>query len=105
MRTLITVTGAPTTRTSWIVRQLGRLQPRRTVTCAPRQPAAQSLDQASADQLFAEALRADSHVELDWLQLAAQLPGAAERRYCLERALTINPQSELIRAVLAAIGE
>jgi hypothetical protein len=53
-----------------------------------------------AGDLFAQALRDDSNLELDWLWAAAQLTDAVQRRYCLKRALAINPKSELARYLL-----
>jgi hypothetical protein len=55
----------------------------------------------AAEGLFAEALRDPSNLELDWLWLARQVSRASGRRYCLERALAINPQSETARRMLA----
>ena len=47
------------------------------------------------DEVFAQALRDDSNRELDWLWVYIQLTDVQQRRYCLERALAINPKSEL----------
>lgn len=49
---------------------------------------------------FAEALREASNLESDWFWLAARMERADERRYCLERALYINPQNEVARRLL-----
>lgn len=54
-------------------------------------------------QLFSLALRNDSNLELDWLWLFMQCDDGARRRYCLERALAINPQSAIARRELALI--
>jgi len=51
--------------------------------------------------LLAQALAEDSNLELDWLWYAGQLEDAGERHYCTQRALQINPQSELARRELA----
>lgn len=48
--------------------------------------------------LFVQALRDDSNQEMDWLWLYTQVSRTAERRYCLDRALAINPDSEMARA-------
>ena len=48
--------------------------------------------------LFVQALRDDSNLEMDWLWLYTQVSSTAERRYCLDRALAINPDSEMARA-------
>ena len=60
-------------------------------------------DTARATHLFAQALHANSILELDWLWYAANMTGAAERRYCLNRALAINPHSSLVRSALAKL--
>lgn len=53
--------------------------------------------------LFAEAVRADSNLELDWLWLAGQVRDVDQRRFCYERALQINPGSEAARRGLAGL--
>src|SRR4051812_40964957 len=58
---------------------------------------------ARAAQLFTQALHEHSKVELDWLWYAANMTGAAERRYCLNRALAINPASSIARNALAKL--
>jgi hypothetical protein len=50
--------------------------------------------------VLTQALAEDSNLELDWLWYAGQLEDVVERRYCLQRALHINPQSELARCEL-----
>ena len=47
------------------------------------------------DEAFAQALRDDSNQELDWLWVYVQVTRDEQRRYCLERALAINPKSEM----------
>jgi hypothetical protein len=56
-----------------------------------------------ASNLFAQAVRDNSNLELDWLWLATQVTRDAERRYCLERALVINPHSAAAREALATL--
>lgn len=56
-----------------------------------------------ATQLLAQALQEHSNLEMDWLWYAANMPSVAERRYCLQRALTINPHSDLARSALAKL--
>src|SRR5437867_197188 len=58
---------------------------------------------ARATRLFVQALHENSNLELDWLWYAANMPGDVERRYCLNRALAINPQSSLARSALAKL--
>ena len=53
--------------------------------------------------LFAQGVREDSNLELDWLWLFTRVASISERRYCLERALAINPHSEMARAELAKL--
>src|SRR5437868_2391081 len=54
----------------------------------------------STADLFAQALIDNSNHELDWLWAASQLTDVVQRRYCLERALAINANSELARREL-----
>ena len=58
---------------------------------------------ARATHLFAQALHENSHLEMDWLWYAANMTGDVERRYCLNRALAINPHSSLARSALAKL--
>ena len=58
---------------------------------------------ARATRLFTQALHENSNLEMDWLWYAANMTSAVERRYCLNRALTINPQSSLARSALAKL--
>jgi hypothetical protein len=58
---------------------------------------------ARAAHLFAQALEENSIIELDWLWYAANMTGTAKRRYCLNRALAINPHSDLARSALAKL--
>lgn len=53
--------------------------------------------------LFAEALRTDSNLELEWLWLAERLANDAERAYSLRRALYINPANETARRKLQEV--
>lgn len=53
--------------------------------------------------LFAEAVQADSNLELDWLWLAERVRDAEQRRYCYAKVLHINPGSELARRALAGM--
>jgi hypothetical protein len=61
------------------------------------------LAEATRADLFAQALHEDSNLELDWLWVAAQVTRDVERRYCLQRALTINPHSTIARRQLLAL--
>jgi len=53
--------------------------------------------------LFAQALREDSQIAMDWLWLFSQVSSVAEQRYCLDRALAINPYSEIARSERAKL--
>lgn len=46
-----------------------------------------------ADRLFAQGLREDSNLEYDWLWPATMVTDEGQARYCLGRALSINPRS------------
>ena len=58
---------------------------------------------ARAARLFAEALHEDSNYEMDWLWYSANMANDAQRRFCLERALYINPDSETAKRTLAKL--
>jgi hypothetical protein len=60
-------------------------------------------DDCPVNEVFAEALRDDSNQELDWLWVYVQVTREDQRRYCLERALVINPKSELALRELAQL--
>jgi hypothetical protein len=47
--------------------------------------------------LFQEAFREQSNREMEWLWYAEWVPNETERRYCLQRALYINPNSRAAR--------
>lgn len=55
-------------------------------------------------ELFQQALHENFNLELDWLWLATQVTRDYERVYCLQRALWINPHSELAAHGLALIS-
>jgi hypothetical protein len=57
-----------------------------------------------AARLFAQALQEDSNYEMDWLWYAANMASDSQRRFCLERALQLNPDSEMARRALAKLG-
>jgi hypothetical protein len=74
----------------------------------PQQEArpAQAAARAAAydSQVLRHAVCANSLHEVDWLLYAAMMTGAAKRRYCLERALAINPGSEQAQLALARLA-
>jgi tetratricopeptide (TPR) repeat protein len=51
-------------------------------------------DRAGAMSLLARAVRSDPRNELAWLYLAGAVSDLAQRRTCLERVLSLNPQNE-----------
>jgi hypothetical protein len=55
----------------------------------------ESIAAAPVSPLFASAVEEGSNLEMDWLWLATKVTAANERRYCLLRALAINPASEI----------
>ena len=65
------------------------------VGAAPYQSAIDARVAMRPSDLFVQALRDDSNLEMDWLWLFTQVSSVAERRYCLDRALAINPDSEM----------
>jgi hypothetical protein len=60
--------------------------------------------QAAIDDapVLRRAVHANSSDEVDWLLYAAILTDPAKRRYCLERALALNPNSDLAKQALAS---
>ena len=73
-----------------------------TMPSAAPDKAAPAADPAA--DIFAQALIDDSIHELDWLWVASQLTDVVQRRYCLERALAINSNSELARRELRELA-
>ncbi len=61
-------------------------------------------DQMRARQLLSQAVQLDPQNERGWLWLSGALPDAAQRRYCLERVLAINPQNEVAKRGLASLA-
>lgn len=59
---------------------------------------------AEMSELFARAVCENSNSAMDWLYYAAQLTSPAERRYCVGRALQIDPESEVVRRELRRMG-
>ncbi len=53
--------------------------------------------------VFTTALQEDSTVETNWLWAATQVTHSAEYRYCLERALYINPDNDITRKALVML--
>ncbi|HJZ46272.1 MAG TPA: hypothetical protein VKE41_03870 [Roseiflexaceae bacterium] len=75
----------------------------RALPAGDRARETQRSDIAAAD-IFAQALIDDSNHELDWLWAASQMTDVVQRRYCLERALAINADSELAREELQRLA-
>ena len=65
----------------------------------------EAADAVSSDsQMLRQAVFASSPHEVDWLLYAAMMTDTAKQRYCLERALAINPDSDLARRALARLA-
>lgn len=64
---------------------------------------AQVYDAEREEQLFRQAVQENSNMEFDWLWCAANMTSIAQKRYCLLRALDINPDSKLARRALAKL--
>ncbi|PMP73308.1 MAG: hypothetical protein C0183_23065, partial [Roseiflexus castenholzii] len=60
-------------------------------------------DQARARQLLSQAVQLDPQNERGWLWLSGALTDPAQRRYCLERVLAINPKNEIAQRGLASL--
>jgi|SRR5215469_18818958 len=58
----------------------------------------------TSDDKFRQAVLEDSNLEMDWLWLATQVSSRRQRRFALERALLINPRSELARRGLRQLS-
>lgn len=61
------------------------------------------IDTMTPDDLFLLGLRENSNLEMDWLWLATRVGCDGQRRYCLRRALTINPESRLAQRGLSQL--
>jgi membrane protease YdiL (CAAX protease family) len=59
---------------------------------------------AVARLLLEQVLQADLRSERGWLRLAEAVEADAQRRFCLERALSINRRNALARRALASLG-
>jgi hypothetical protein len=54
-------------------------------------------------QILRRAVHINSSDEIDWLLYAAIVTDAAKRRYCLERARALNPDSDFAKQALVDI--
>jgi hypothetical protein len=61
-------------------------------------------DKETGKQILVEVIRNDPHHEAAWLWMSSVLDSDEQRRYCLERVLTINPHNQLARQGLEALG-
>lgn len=57
----------------------------------------------NSSPLFQEAFQEQSNREMEWLWYAEWVANDAEKRYCLQRALHINPNSTAARKGLAVL--
>ncbi|WP_322798285.1 tetratricopeptide repeat protein [Thermoflexus sp.] len=62
-------------------------------------------DKISARQMLVEILRADPKNELAWLWLSVCVDDMEQKKYCLKRALSINPNSQYARKALAKLNQ
>ena len=62
-----------------------------------------SLSLSNPSLYLRDQLREDSNHELDWLWAASQVAAAEEIRYCLERALYINPDNHETQRALSKL--
>lgn len=53
--------------------------------------------------LFLQAVQQDSNLEMDWWWLIERVSSQAERAYCLERILHINPTNKTAQLELKAL--
>ncbi|MBI5929532.1 MAG: hypothetical protein HY862_09500 [Chloroflexi bacterium] len=53
--------------------------------------------------LFIQAIQSDSNHEMDWWWLLKRATSEAEREYCLEKILHINPINKLAQRELKAL--
>ncbi len=67
--------------------------------------AIRSGDKARGRTLLAQALRIDPRNEAAWLWMASVAETPERRRECLERALTINPNSQIARRALQKLSD
>jgi hypothetical protein len=67
--------------------------------------AIRSGDQARGRTLLAQVLRIDPRNETAWLWMASVAETPERRRECLERALTINPNSQIARRALQKVSD
>jgi hypothetical protein len=67
--------------------------------------AIRSGDKARGRTLLAQVLRIDPRSETAWLWMASVAETPERRRECLERALTINPNSQIARRALQKVSD
>jgi micrococcal nuclease len=60
-------------------------------------------EREQAQHLLAQALQANPKNEQAWLWLSGTMTDEAERRFCLERVLTINPQNEMAQKGISVL--
>ncbi len=62
-------------------------------------------DRQKAYQFFLQAIKQDPQDELGWLWLSACISDVEKRKYCIQKALEINPNSQQARQALARLEE
>lgn len=63
-----------------------------------------SLNVINPTLFLRERIHEDSNVEMDWLWAASEVTAVEEIRYCLERALYINPNNRETLQVLSSLA-
>src|SRR5262245_4948769 len=65
--------------------------------------ALQSNDKPSAHEILGRAVQIEPHHEQAWLWLSGAVATDAERRYCLEQVLVINPHNSAAQRGMALL--
>lgn len=68
-----------------------------------RSIAIEAIDLTTVSPTLAVAMQDNSNLEMDWLWCATKVHTVRERRYCLQRAMAINPTNDLCRHELTML--
>ena len=89
----------------WLSAKVGMIAAHLRPSLRNQQPATRpALTTSSPSPFLREQLREDSNRELDWLWAASQVMDVQEIRYCLERALYINPKNRDTQHALSQLA-
>lgn len=58
----------------------------------------------TTSEIFARAMSERTNSAMDWLYYAAQLHDEGERRFCIERALQVDPACPIVRAEIRRLA-